>query len=331
MPPAPMRARQSGTESPMRITTSLPAALCALLAGLPTSAGSPPAHDDHAPAKHTAPKPEAAKPETPARAADDHADPHEAPARQATRQPAQPARDAEPASESEESTPGADRALELLREGNARWVKNSASAPNTSPDRRASTAEQGQKPFASILTCADSRLPVERLFDRGVGELFVVRVAGNIAGASEVGTIEYGVGHLNTPLLVVMGHTRCGAVAAAVSNAKVHGAVKGLIDSIEPAVERARKSNPGADEKTLTAAAINENVWQTIYELVESSPDIRSRLRAGKLRVVGAVCDVGTGRVQWLGDHPWQAELLDAVEARTSRQTKARPSEADQD
>lgn len=306
------------------------AAVFVLLAGIPGAMGSPPGHDDPGPAKHTTTRPEAGKREHGKNVASPRAESkeegaHASPARATAR----PAGEGETPSESTDEAPGAERALELLREGNARWVKNSASGPNTSPDRRAATSENGQKPFASILTCADSRLPVERIFDRGVGELFVVRVAGNVAGPSEVGTIEYGVGHLHTPLLVVMGHTRCGAVAAAVAGAAVHGAVKVLVDSIAPAVERARKSSPGADETALTGAAVNENVWQTIYDLCESSADVRARVRAGKLRVVGAVCDVTTGRVQWLGEHPWQSELLDAMEARTTREAKARPAEGD--
>ncbi|MFM9994371.1 MAG: carbonic anhydrase [Phycisphaerales bacterium] len=209
----------------------------------------------------------------------------------------------------------ADGALRLLREGNARWVDGSPQHPRTETSRRQVLAEQGQKPFVTVLTCADSRLPVERLFDRGVGEVFVVRVAGNIAGNSEVGTIEYGVGHLNTPLLVVMGHTRCGAVAAAASGAEVHGKVAGLVAAIAPAVERARRQNPEADESRIAALAVKENVWQAVYDLLRSSPSTRELVESGRVRVVGAVCDIATGKVDWMGEHPWQAELLGALAA----------------
>ena len=123
------------------------------------------------------------------------------------------------------STPTADEALALLTQGNQRWVDGTTTNPSTDAERREALAENGQHPFVTILTCADSRIPVERVFDRGVGELFVVRVAGNVAGSSETGTIEYGVGHLKTRLLVVMGHTKCGAVAAACSGAELHGHV----------------------------------------------------------------------------------------------------------
>src|SRR5580765_7065174 len=96
-------------------------------------------------------------------------------------------------------------ALMLLREGNARYLSGKAQHPNLDSERRSSTVAQGQEPFATILACSDSRDPVELIFDRGVGDLFVVRVAGNIAGISELATVEYGVNHLNTPLVVVMG------------------------------------------------------------------------------------------------------------------------------
>jgi carbonic anhydrase/predicted small lipoprotein YifL len=220
-------------------------------------------------------------------------------------------------------TPDADTALKMLTEGNARWVAGNPTAPNTDSARRQEVADSGQKPFVTVLTCADSRLPAERIFDRGVGDVFVVRVAGNVAGMSEVATIEYGTGHLGTPLLVVMGHTKCGAVAAAASGAQVHGAVERLVDRIEPAVERARAENPDASPEELTSIAIRENVWQTIFDLLRSSPETRSMVSSGKLTIVGAVCDIRTGKVDFMGPHPWQAELVQALEARESESSDA--------
>ncbi len=267
---------------------------------------------------HTTPKTQTAAPRgaAPGKHEADHTpaittqDPHAAPQRPA-------AAHAEDAS----GPISADQALILLGEGNQRWVAGESTNPNIAAARRASVAEHGQKPFVSILTCADSRLPVERVFDRGVGELFVVRVAGNIAGASEVGTIEYGVEHLKTPLLVVMGHTRCGAVAAAASGGHAPGHVGRLLQSIAPAVERARRNNPGVEGPELAALSVKENVWQTIFDLYKASPTVLEMVEHNELRVVGAVCDVATGRVEWLGPHPWQAELLDAI--------KAKPNQAD--
>lgn len=216
------------------------------------------------------------------------------------------------------STPSADgtvtaeQALTFLTEGNARWVSNSPLAPNTESSRRAEVAENGQSPFVTVLTCADSRLPVERIFDRGVGDVFVVRVAGNVAGGSETGTIEYGLGHLKTPLLVVMGHTKCGAVAAAASGAEVHGHIAELLSQITPAVERARRANPNLTGNELAAASVKENVWQTVFQLFKTSPEFLEAVQGGKVKVVGAVCDISTGKVDWMGEHPWQNELIAA-------------------
>ena len=103
-------------------------------------------------------------------------------------------------------------ALRLLREGNARYASWKAENPNVSSARLTETAIEGQHPIATVLACSDSRVPVERVFDRGIGDIFVVRVAGNVCGTDEVASLEYGVEHLGTPLLVVLGHTNCGAV-----------------------------------------------------------------------------------------------------------------------
>ncbi len=217
----------------------------------------------------------------------------------------------------------ADAALKLLQEGNQRWVSDKDENPNTDPSRRAMLAEKGQKPFVTILTCADSRLPVERIFDRGVGEVFVVRVAGNVAGTSETGTIEYAVEHIKTPLLVVMGHTKCGAVAAAVSGAPLPGALGELVSYITPAVDRAKRNNPETDDKMIAPLAVKENVWQSITDLLKRSPEIRGAASKGEIRVVGAVCDIATGKVEWMGEHPWQSELIEAFNTRSNRNTPA--------
>lgn len=210
-----------------------------------------------------------------------------------------------------------DEALALLQEGNQRWVDGEPANPNTDADRREDLAAHGQKPFVTVLTCADSRIPVERVFDRGVGEVFTVRVAGNVAGDSETGTIEYGVGHLKTGLLVVMGHTKCGAVAAACSGAQVHGKVASLIQHVTPAVERARKNNPGASESELATLTERENVWQSVYDLLKSSDEVREMVAAKDLKVVGAIYDISSGKVEFLGEHPWQTELVAAIDSAT--------------
>lgn len=227
----------------------------------------------------------------------------------------------------------ADQALAFLTEGNQRWVADKEKNPNATSQRREQTAS-GQNPFATVLTCADSRLPVERIFDRGVGDVFVVRVAGNIAGQSETGTIEYGVEHLHTPVLIVMGHTKCGAVAAAASGASIHGALGGLVDHIRPAVDRARNLNPNGTPEQIAAAAVRENVWQSIYDLYSSSPELRSFATSGSVKVVGAIYDIHSGQVEWIGEHPWQREIIaalnttggDTAVASNSHEAKAAPA-----
>jgi methyl-accepting chemotaxis protein len=207
-----------------------------------------------------------------------------------------------------ECTPA--EAVERLQAGNARYAADEPLHPNTNADRRKETAENGQHPFATVITCSDSRVPVERAFDQGVGDVFVIRVAGNVCDVDEVGSIEYGVDHLGTPVLVVLGHSGCGAVTAVATGAEVHGSIPPLVDNIQPAVETARKAHPDLHGKAIVPEAIKANVWQSINDLMKVSPATRKRVAEGKLRVVGAVYQLNTGKVDWLGEHPDQERLL---------------------
>ena len=204
-------------------------------------------------------------------------------------------------------------ALMLLREGNARYAAGKTQHPNLDADRRTNTVAQGQEPFATILACSDSRDPVELIFDRGIGDLFVVRVAGNIAGVSEMATVEYGVGHLHTPVLVVMGHTKCGAVTAVVKGAELHGHLPALAAKIKPAADRVKADGASAEEAV--PRAIEANVWQTISDLLKQCSVVREQVAAGRVRVVGAVYDLEAGQVKWLGGHPEQEALLATADA----------------
>jgi carbonic anhydrase len=196
----------------------------------------------------------------------------------------------------------------LLKEGNARFAAGKPQYPNQDAERRTASATQGQEPFATILACSDSRDPVELIFDRGVGDLFVVRVAGNIAGVSELATVEYGVGHLNTPLLIVMGHTKCGAVTAVVKETELHGHLRSLAEKIKPAVAKVRAES--VDSEEAVPKAIQANVWQTIEDIIKQSSVVRSKLEAGQVSVLGAIYDLEQGRVTWLGAHPAQEALI---------------------
>jgi carbonic anhydrase len=204
----------------------------------------------------------------------------------------------------------ADEALKLLKDGNARFVEGKPQHPNQTRERRALTAGQGQHPFATVLSCSDSRAPVELIFDRGIGDLFVVRVAGNVAAVDEMGSIEYAVDHLGTPVLVVLGHSQCGAVTAVAQNAKVTGHLAALVKPIVPAVARAKSENPGVTGEALVNAAIKANIWQAMEDLFQKSKLIKEKAKAGKVKVLGALYDLDTGQVEWLGPHPNQDKLL---------------------
>ena len=205
--------------------------------------------------------------------------------------------------------PTADEVLTALKEGNARFVAGTPQHPHSGMDRVIETSA-GQTPMATVIGCSDSRVALERLFDRGIGDLFVVRVAGNVADTDEIGSAEYGTGHLHTPLMIILGHTECGAVSAVASGAALHGSIPSLVDNIVPAVERARHANPGVSDKDLIPFAVRENVFESIASTLTHSQEIRDLVTEGKLRVVGAVYDIDTGIVDWLGEHPAQSALL---------------------
>jgi carbonic anhydrase len=204
----------------------------------------------------------------------------------------------------------ADQAIAQLKDGNDRYYSGGLKQPHRDFARMRETARKGQHPIATILTCSDSRLPVELVFDQGVGDVFVIRVAGNVCGQHEAGTIEYGVDHLKTPVLVVLGHSRCGAVTAVATDAKLHGNIPVLVQGIRPAVAQAQKAHPQKHGADLVPAAIKSNVWQAIDDLFHNSPITRKLAAQGRLKVVGAVYELDTGKVEWMGEHPEKDRLL---------------------
>lgn len=221
--------------------------------------------------------------------------------------------------------PSPDECLKLLREGNARFVSGQSNHPHVGVERlhQAGTEDQGNHAFATVITCSDSRVPVELLFDTGIMDVFVIRVAGNVCDTDEAGSIEYGLAHVNTPVLVVLGHSQCGAVTAVTNAVNGHGHalernIPPLVDNIEPAVKRAMKKHPNLEGKELIAAGIEENVWQSIEDLFVTSPSTRELVRGGRAKVVGAVYDVGTGTVSWLPESK-VVEILDAAEQNPAR------------
>lgn len=205
----------------------------------------------------------------------------------------------------------ADEAQAELTAGNDRFVAGTAQHPHQDIYRRQDTATNGQHPFATIIGCSDSRVPIEILFDQGIGDVFIIRVAGNVIDTDEAGSIEYGVDHLNTPLFVVLGHKGCGACTAVVTDAEVHGNIPALVDNIIPAKETVISNHPELHGQELIDAVIVENVWTAIQDLIEVSPISAKRVQNKDLKVVGAIYDLGTGKVEWLGEHPNQAQLLE--------------------
>jgi carbonic anhydrase len=203
-----------------------------------------------------------------------------------------------------------DDSLKMLQDGNARFISGAAKHLNQGAARRKLTADKGQQPFAIVLSCADSRVPVEVLFDRGVGDIFVVRVAGNIASKTDIGSMEYAVDHLSSPLLVVLGHTKCGAVTATIQGGEVPPNIKAIIDCIEPAVGKARTTCPDKSGEPLLQEAITANVWQAMADIYKNSPLMREKVKDGKVKMVGAIYDISSGKINWMGPHPQQIQLV---------------------
>jgi carbonic anhydrase len=190
-----------------------------------------------------------------------------------------------------------DEAWARLKKGNERYVDGVMKRHDFAAEREALAG--GQNPFAGILSCADSRIGPELAFDSARGDLFVVRIAGNFADDNGIASFEYAVKFLGTPLLVVLGHDKCGAVDAAIKTVKdgaeLPGHLPGLVDHIAPAVKTAL-SEPG----DLLANAIRENVLRNVEKLKSATPILSDYVGGGKVKVVGGVYKLATGRVEWL-------------------------------
>jgi carbonic anhydrase len=189
-----------------------------------------------------------------------------------------------------------DSALAELKAGNEHHARHQYQHPHENAARQRELVV-GQNPHAEILSCADSRVPPEIIFDQGLGDLFVVRVAGNVATDTEIGSLEYGAEHLHIPLLVVLGHESCGAVTAAVQGGPPEGHIAALVELIKPAVEKTR-GLPGDP----VANAVRANVEMVVKQLRASEPTLSELVAHGKLKIVGGVYSLETGKVTWLPD-----------------------------
>lgn len=191
--------------------------------------------------------------------------------------------------------------LGLLKEGNKHFVEMKLTYPNQNAARRDAVASVTQTPFATVLACSDSRVPVELIFDRGIGDLFVVRVAGNVAMNPDViGSVEFAAKYLNTPLIVVLGHTQCGAVDAAISGPPLEGDLRKIQMEIEPVAAQVKKEHPDLKNEALATAVVKANVVQAKQNLLASSHEIAALVAAGKLSIATAVYDMKTGMVEWI-------------------------------
>jgi len=190
-----------------------------------------------------------------------------------------------------ENPPNPDAALQMLIDGNQRFVNRMRQNPNQDFTRITAVA-QSQTPFAAILGCADSRFPSEIIFDQGFGDLFVCRVAGNVATSEEIGSLEFGTLVLGAKVLMVIGHERCGAVKAAIEGGELPGQIGSLTKAIKPAVQMS-KNQPGDSVEN----AVKANVRLQANRL-KASPVINQLIEEGKLKIVGGYYDLDTGAVE---------------------------------
>ena len=197
------------------------------------------------------------------------------------------------------SGPTADEALARLAAGNERFARGAARSEGFHPKSLAELIG-GQAPYATILGCSDSRVPPEWVFDAGLGELFVMRVAGNVLSPEIAGTLQYAASHLQTPLFVVLGHEGCGAVSAALASkhegVQFRSRIQILLESIVPALP---ELDPRHTEEERLTRAVESNVRWTVQQIVKS-PEGQARLAEGRMKIVGAVYELATGRVRWL-------------------------------
>ena len=204
------------------------------------------------------------------------------------------ARAADPAHSDQPSVAPAE-AISKLKEGNGRYTSGNLQHPGQTSERRAELAKT-QHPFATILSCSDSRVPPEIVFDQGLGDLFIVRVAGNVINDEGLGSVEYSVDHLGSRLILVLGHQNCGAVKAAretiAAKGNAPGHIESLVTAIKPAVEATAKED--------LDATIKANVKHVVQALRSSTPILKAEVDSGKIQVIGGYYSLDTGAVTFL-------------------------------
>ncbi|HEX2781518.1 MAG TPA: carbonic anhydrase [Gemmatimonadaceae bacterium] len=201
----------------------------------------------------------------------------------------------------------AREALERLREGNQRFVANVRGVDAFVSHTKRAELAMGQQPFAIILGCSDSRVPAEIVFDQGLGDLFVIRVAGNIVAPSQVGSVEFAAAAYGTKLVVVMGHTQCGAILATIEELERTGAspsrnLRSIVDRIRPSVEPLFATELRKDRKALVQHAVRANIRASVNHLRHGSELLEQLIQKNGLRVVGAEYSLETGVVDFFDE-----------------------------
>jgi carbonic anhydrase len=200
-------------------------------------------------------------------------------------------------------------ALERLREGNRRFVSDVWSSDADTSHARRSELIEGQEPFAIILGCSDSRVPAEIVFDQGLGDLFVIRVAGNIVAPSQIGSVEFSASQHSARLVVVLGHSQCGAILATLEHLEhpeenESRNLRSIVDRIRPAVEALAATKLRDDPETLARKAVRANVCASVDHLRHGSEILEQLIRDGKLLIVGAEYSLETGVVEFFDSVP---------------------------
>jgi carbonic anhydrase len=195
-----------------------------------------------------------------------------------------------------------DEALAHLKQGNAHFVAGKSTSYDWLAQAEA-TAKAGQYPRAAVLSCVDSRVPVEVIFDQGIGDVFVGRVAGNFENVDLLGSLEFATAASGVPLIVVLGHSDCGAVKGALQGVEM-GNLTAMLENLDEAVAEAKAAVKGDPlDPAVVAAAVEANVRDTVADILERSEVIAGQVEKGEVKVVGAVYDLATGEVAWLSNH----------------------------
>jgi carbonic anhydrase len=200
----------------------------------------------------------------------------------------------------------AGEALARLREGNERFAAGTPLTADRLSHARRSELLASQEPFAIMLGCSDSRVPAELVFDQGLGDLFVIRVAGNIVAPSQVGSVEFAAARFGTPLAVVLGHSGCGAVTATLEDLRAPGEqsrnLRSIVDRVARSIQGALDGPPAAVTEELLERAIRANIRASVEQLRHASPVLQEMIQNGRLEIVGAEYSLKTGLVDFLPD-----------------------------